>query len=421
MPTEPRGQRPRALMALALAGLLFTTLLAAPTPWAQAQTGATPAAANNWPAPSGVSAKAWILIDLSTGQSLAGSRESTPTEPGGLSVLMTAYLSFNALRERQIRMQQVLPGPTEDEVPAGPRMFLGPDGAKVRDLLTGLMLMGAHDAAVSLAKGISGSEEAFVALMNQTAERLGLRNTRFTNASGARTENPSAQTTAQEMAALAIQLYVEFPEAFQIANQREITFNGIRQTNRNRLLWLDRSVDGLIAIDHPTQASGLVTAQRPQPIGPREQMQRRLMVVVLQSTSAEVRAQETLELLNFGFQQFDVVRLFARNAIGTELEVFKGIRSKLKTEFRQDVLVAAPRKRFNELRTELQTGAGLVAPVTAGQRVGSLRIFMGPLQIHEVDLVAAESVKSAGLLGRAIDSVRLWARAPFHAPSTATP
>ncbi|MGA1660298.1 MAG: hypothetical protein ACO37H_07495, partial [Burkholderiaceae bacterium] len=172
---------------------------------------------------------------------------------------------------------------------------------------------------------------------------------------------------------------------------------------------------------HPTQASGLVTAQRPQPIGPREQMQRRLMVVVLQSTSAEVRAQETLELLNFGFQQFDVVRLFARNAIGTELEVFKGIRSKLKTEFRQDVLVAAPRKRFNELRTELQTGAGLVAPVTAGQRVGSLRIFMGPLQIHEVDLVAAESVKSAGLLGRAIDSVRLWARAPFHAPSPPTP
>jgi serine-type D-Ala-D-Ala carboxypeptidase (penicillin-binding protein 5/6) len=421
MPTEPRGQRPRALMALTLVGLLFTTLLAVPTRWAQAQTGAAPAATNNWPAPSGVSAKAWILIDLSTGQSLAGSRESTPTEPGGLSVLMTAYLSFNALRERQIRMQQVLPGPTEDEVPAGPRMFLGPDGAKVRDLLTGLMLMGAHDAAVSLAKGISGSEEAFVALMNQTAERLGLRNTRFTNASGARTENPSAQTTAQEMAALAIQLYVEFPEAFQIANQREITFNGIRQTNRNRLLWLDRSVDGLIAIDHPTQASGLVTAQRPQPIGPREQMQRRLMVVVLQSTSAEVRAQETLELLNFGFQQFDVVRLFARNAIGTELEVFKGIRSKLKTEFRQDVLVAAPRKRFNELRTELQTGAGLVAPVTAGQRVGSLRIFMGPLQIHEVDLVAAESVKSAGLLGRAIDSVRLWARAPFHAPSTATP
>ena len=421
MPTEPRGQRPRTLVVLALAGLLFTTLLAVPTQWAQAQTGATPAATNNWPAPSGVSAKAWILIDLSTGQSLAGSRESTPTEPGGLSVLMTAYLSFNALRERQIRMQQVLPGPNEDEVPAGPRMFLGPDGAKVRDLLTGLMLMGAHDAAVSLAKGISGSEEAFVALMNQTAERLGLRNTRFTNASGARTENPSAQTTAQEMAALAIQLYVEFPEAFQIANQREITFNGIRQTNRNRLLWLDRSVDGLIAIDHPTQASGLVTAQRPQPIGPREQMQRRLMVVVLQSTSAEVRAQETLELLNFGFQQFDVVRLFARNAIGTELEVFKGIRSKLKTEFRQDVLVAAPRKRFNELRTELQTGAGLVAPVTAGQRVGSLRIFMGPLQIHEVDLVAAESVKSAGLLGRAIDSVRLWARAPFHAPSTATP
>lgn len=380
--------------------------MAASTHDAQAQTP-------QWPSPNGVSAKAWMLIDLSTGQSLAGVRESTPTEPGGLSVLMTAYLSFTALRERQIRMQQVLPGPLEHEVPAGPRMFLGADGAKVKDLLTGVMLMGAHDAAVSLAKGISGSEDAFVALMNQTAKRLGLATTRFTNASGARTDANPAQTTAQEMAALAIQLYLEFPEAFQIANQREITFNGIRQTNRNRLLWLDRSVDGLIAIDHPTQASGLVTARRPQPIGPREQMQRRLMVVVLQSDSAEVRAQETLELLNFGFQQFDVVRLFKHNAVGSELEVFKGIRAKLKTEFRQDVLVAAPRSRFGELRTELQTGAGLVAPVTAGQRVGSMRIFLGPLQIHEVDLVAAESVKTAGLLGRAIDSVRLLVRPPF--------
>lgn len=382
------------------------SLGAASTHDAQAQTP-------QWPSPDGVSAKAWMLIDLSTGQSLAGVRESTPTEPGGLSVLMTAYLSFTALRERQIRMQQVLPGPLEHEVPAGPRMFLGADGAKVKDLLTGVMLMGAHDAAVSLAKGISGSEDAFVALMNQTAKRLGLATTRFTNASGARTDANPAQTTAQEMAALAIQLYLEFPEAFQIANQREITFNGIRQTNRNRLLWLDRSVDGLIAIDHPTQASGLVTARRPQPIGPREQMQRRLMVVVLQSDSAEVRAQETLELLNFGFQQFDVVRLFKHNAVGSELEVFKGIRAKLKTEFRQDVLVAAPRSRFGELRTELQTGAGLVAPVTAGQRVGSMRIFLGPLQIHEVDLVAAESVKTAGLLGRAIDSVRLLVRPPF--------
>jgi serine-type D-Ala-D-Ala carboxypeptidase (penicillin-binding protein 5/6) len=382
------------------------SLMAAPTHHAQAQTP-------QWPSPNGVSAKAWMLIDLSTGQSLAGVRESTPTEPGGLSVLMTAYLSFTALRERQIRMQQVLPGPLENEVPAGPRMFLGADGAKVRDLLTGVMLMGAHDAAVSLAKGISGSEDAFVALMNQTAKRLGLTTTRFTNASGARTDVNPAQTTAQEMAALAIQLYLEFPEAFQIANQREITFNGIRQTNRNRLLWLDRSVDGLIAIDHPTQASGLVTARRPQPIGPREQIQRRLMVVVLQSDSAEVRAQETLELLNFGFQQFDVVRLFKHNAVGSELEVFKGIRAKLKAEFRQDVLVAAPRSRFGELRTELQTGAGLVAPVTAGQRVGSMRIYLGPLQIHEVDLVAAESVKTAGLLGRAIDSVRLLVRPPF--------
>jgi serine-type D-Ala-D-Ala carboxypeptidase (penicillin-binding protein 5/6) len=380
--------------------------MAASTHHAQAQTP-------QWPSPNGVSAKAWMLIDLSTGQSLAGVRESTPTEPGGLSVLMTAYLSFTALRERQIRMQQVLPGPLENEVPAGPRMFLGADGAKVRDLLTGVMLMGAHDAAVSLAKGISGSEDAFVALMNQTAKRLGLHNTRFTNASGARTDVNPAQTTAQEMAALAIQLYLEFPEAFQIANQREITFNGIRQTNRNRLLWLDRSVDGLIAIDHPTQASGLVTARRPQPIGPREQIQRRLMVVVLQSDSAEVRAQETLELLNFGFQQFDVVRLFKHNAVGSELEVFKGIRAKLKAEFRQDVLVAAPRSRFGELRTELQTGAGLVAPVTAGQRVGSMRIYLGPLQIHEVDLVAAESVKTAGLLGRAIDSVRLLVRPPL--------
>jgi D-alanyl-D-alanine carboxypeptidase (penicillin-binding protein 5/6) len=163
-----------------------------------------------------------------------------------------------------------------------------------------------------------------------------------------------------------------------------------------------------MATDLPDRSSALVTAKRPQPLGPREQVQRRLLVVVTQAESAEKRVQDTQRLLNFGYQQFDLIRLYRQDEVSASIPVFKGAIPTLKTEFRQDVLVAIPRNQQGNIRSVLQHPKGLVAPIVANQPVGELRVWFANQEIHQVALVAADSIRPAGLLGRAIDSLRLW-------------
>lgn len=388
-----------------------TTGPKAPPELAPQPDGLTPAealqkATKYWPPPPKLSATSFMLVDLSTGQALAGKAETSPMPPGGMTSLMTAYLCFGAIRERRLRIGQTLPGPSERDVPPGPRMFLTPEGATVQELMRGLLVLGAQDAALALAIGIAGSEAAFVSTMNEAAYRLGMSRTRFANATGA--VMPEAQTTAEDLALLAAALFREFPEVFDYSQQRALTFNGILQTNKNRLLWLDRSVDGLFATDLSGRSSGLVTARRPQPLGPREQTQRRLLVILLDTPDPEIRSQESLALLNFGYQLFDLVRLFRADERPIVLPIYKGHQDKLRAEFRQDVQVAVPRGAVNSLRLEIQHPKGLVAPIVAGQTVGLLRVWLGELEVHRVEMVAAESVKQASLLGRAIDNLKLW-------------
>jgi len=385
-----------------LTGLILgVSLLASLSPIAKAQSGS-----NFWPMPSQISADSWLLIDLSTGQTLASLNENQAMHPGGLTALMTSYLTFSALRDRVIRLEQVIPSPPENEIRPGPRIFLGAQGANVRELLEGVLVLGAHDAGLALARAISGSEAGFVNLMNQTAQKLGMRQTVFVNASGA--FHIDTQSSARDLAILASTLYQDFPDALNYSSRREISFNGIRQTNPNRLLWLDRSVDGLMATDLPGRSSALVTAKRPQPLGPQEQVQRRMMVVISQAETPEKRVQDAQRLLNFGYQQFDLIRLYRQNEVSATIRVYKGATDALDTEFRQDVLVAVPRNQQGGIRSELQHPQGVVAPVVANQPVGELRVWFGSRQIHSVSLVAADSVRPAGLLGRAIDSLVLW-------------
>lgn len=392
-----------ALVSLSLVSLSLVSLW----PSAPCQASAT-----GWPEPPALASPSFMLVDLSTGQALTSRQEDMAVNPGGLAVLMTAYLGFQAVRERRLSLGQMLSSPPESAIPPGPRMFLGPEGASVRDLLSGLLVIGAQDAALTLALAIAEQEDRFVLAMNQTAARLGMANTRFVNATGA--PHVDAQTTARDMALLAAQLHRDFPEAFEKSQQRSLRFNGILQANKNRLLWLDRSVDGLFATDFAERSSGLVTTNRPQPLGPIERSQRRLLVVLLGAPSADQRAQETLRLLNFGYQQFDLVRLFSVTHQPLSLPVYKGVSRELRASFRQDVKVAVPRGMAKQLRLELQHPRGLAAPITAGQPVGLLRVWLGNLEIHRLELIAAESVKAAGLLGRAVDSLSLLWQA--HGP-----
>lgn len=386
--------------------LLFSFLVSLSLLVGLGSTAKAQLASNFWPLPSQVSADSWLLIDLSTGQTLASLNENQPMHPGGLTALMTSYLTFSALRDRLIRLEQIIPSPPESEIPPGPRIFLGVQGANVKELLEGVMVLGAHDAGLALARAISGSEAGFVTLMNQTAQKLGMRQTLFMNASGA--FNVDTQSSARDLAILASTLFQDFPDALKYSSRREISFNGIRQANPNRLLWLDRSVDGLMATDLPERSSALVTAKRPQPLGLREQVQRRIMVVISQAETPERRVQDAQRLLNFGYQQFDLIRLYRQSEVSATLRVYKGATDSLATEFRQDVLVAIPRNQQGGIRSELQHPQGVVAPVVANQPVGELRVWLGSRQIHSVSLVAADSVRPAGLLGRAIDSLVLW-------------
>jgi serine-type D-Ala-D-Ala carboxypeptidase (penicillin-binding protein 5/6) len=369
---------------------------------------ATVSAQDFWPAPPKIAAPTWVLVDATTGQTLASQNPDKIIRPASLTKLMTAYLTFSALRERKIRLEQNVASPTEAEIPQGSRMFLLPgQNVSVSDLLSGLAVLSAHDAAIALAKAISGTETEFVVLMNKTAQRLGMTNTQFTNATGV--TDTEHRTTVSDLVRLSTQLVNEFPEYLREFNRREFTYNGIRQVNRNRLLWLDNSVDGLMT--GKSEQEGFIiaiSAHRPQPIGASGRVQRRLLAILAGAQTEEARAQEGLKLLNFGFQQFDVMRLFNYDEFDHTVPVYKGATGKAQLQFSGDVLVAVPRGKSGEIRTQLERPNALLAPITAGQTVGQLRIWLGSTEIHQVPVISADAVRPAGILGRAIDAARLW-------------
>ena len=386
----------RQLLALSLAAFLGLT---------QASHAAEPAV---WPKPPRIAAPNWILTDVTTGQTLASSNADAAISPASLTKLMVVYLSFTALRERRLRLEQSVATPAESDIPPGSRMFLTANSeASVAELLQGLIIVGANDAALAIAKAISGSEDLFVELMNKTAEKLGMSQTRFLNATGR--QQTGHQSSVRDIARLAEALINEFPEQLREFGRREFTYNGIRQLNRNRLLWLDNSVDGLITTRTEADGYGIaISARRPQPIGPRERLQRRLVAVIAGASSEEARAQEGLKLLNFGFQQFDVLRLFRANEVSFQVPVYKGVSASTRIHFPRDVLVAIPRGKSKKVRTELERPTALLAPLYAGQAVGELEIWLDDQEIHRVPMAIADPVKPAGLFGRAVDTARLW-------------
>ncbi|MEN9759091.1 MAG: hypothetical protein RL676_240, partial [Pseudomonadota bacterium] len=249
----------RILLTMLLTLAVGTSAIAAP--------GATPAA---WPTPPKIAAPNWMLMDATTGQILASSNPDVPIAPASLTKLMTTYLTFSALRERKLRLDQNVASPAEAEIPQGARMFLLPGkNVSVNELLQGMITLGAHDAAIALAKAIGGSESAFVELMNKTAQKLGMANTRFANPTGV--PHPEHLSTVADIMRLSNSLITEFPEYLREFGRREFTYNGIRQVNRNRLLWLDNSVDGLMTGRSDTAGFAIaISAHRPQPLGTRE-------------------------------------------------------------------------------------------------------------------------------------------------------
>ena len=359
--------------------------------------------AQSLPAPT-IAARSWLLLDATSNQILGSQDADLRIEPASLTKIMTAYLAFSAIRDKRLDLNQTITVSNNAWKVDGDssKMFIEPSmPVRVNDLLYGLIVQSGNDAAVSLAEAVAGTEAAFADLMNREAQRMGLKSTRFANPHGLPSQDN--YSTARDLSILAARLVADFPDLYKIYSTKSFTYNKITQPNRNRLLWLDATVDGM-KTGH-TQAAGyclIASAKRPNGSG-----ERRLISVVLGTDSDAVRAQESQKLLNWGFLNFDTIKIYTKGQAVVTPSVWKGSQNDIKLGFNQDVYITLPRGFNPKLKPVVERPDPLVAPIRQFSRVGTLKIMADGKIISTLPLQALEQVNEASIVGRAFDSVRL--------------
>jgi D-alanyl-D-alanine carboxypeptidase (penicillin-binding protein 5/6) len=361
--------------------------------------------------PPEIAARQYILMDLTTGQTLAERDADTATDPASLTKLMTAYVVFGALRDKKLTLEQTIAVSKRawDERKGDPSLMFIDTTMRptVDELLHGMIIVSGNDASVALAEAVGGSVETFVGMMNRQAQAWGLKNTAFTNVTGL--TEPGHKASARDVAIIASRIVRDFPQYYRYYSLKEYTYNKIRQDNRNLLLHRDAAVDGMKT--GFTDAAGyclVASAAREYPnLGAGNK--RRLLSVVLGTASREARANESQKLLNWGFSAFDPVRLFEAGKVIVAPEVWKGTVREARLGAEGSVVIAVPRGEGDKLKTQVVRTDPLVAPLTKGQRVGTLKVTTAAgAPVAEVPLVVLEAVEQAGIFGRAWDAIRLW-------------
>lgn len=345
-----------------------------------------------------VAARSYILTDFQSGQTLASQNVHERVEPASLTKIMTAHVVFSALRQKSITLTQTVPVSERAWRAQGSRMFIEPSRpVTVDELMRGMIVQSGNDACIALAEAVAGSESVFVAMMNKEAGRLGMKNTRFANSTGL--PHPEHYTTAYDLSLLAAAMIRDFPEYYPLYSLREYTYNKITQPNRNRLLWLDPNVDG-VKTGH-TEAAGycLITSAR--------RGERRLISVVMGTASENARAMESQRLLNHGFQFYDTVHLYRKEHEVVAIPLWKGAQNKLRTGFGNDVYFSLPKGQADKLKARMEYKQPLIAPVNAGQKVGTVKFTLDGKPVAQHPLVALETVGVANVFGRAWDSMQL--------------
>ncbi|MCP3020680.1 D-alanyl-D-alanine carboxypeptidase family protein [Cupriavidus basilensis] len=366
-----------------------------------------PVRAQGVPMPQ-VAAKSWMLFDVTSGQALASQNADVRIEPASLTKLMTAYLAFSALKEKRLTLDQtVVPTTIVQKVKSDEsRMFLEANKpVSVQDLLLGLIVQSGNDAALALAEAVGGSEEGFVAMMNREAQRMGMKNTHFSNTDGI--PDPNHYTTAMDLATLTTRIIKDFPEYYSMYSQKEFTYNKIRQPNRNRLLYIDPTVDGL-KTGHTKSAGYCLISSAKRPLANVPNGSRRLVSIVIGTSTEAVRTQESLKILNYGFQFFDTLRLYDRGQVLATPDIYKGKASTVKIGVKDETYITVPKGTGGRIKPVLERQELLVAPLTAGQQVGTVKLMDGATKVAEFPVVALEDVPEAGFFGRLWDTIRLW-------------
>ena len=352
------------------------------------------------PVPPLLTAKSYLLYDYSSGQTLVNQKGDERMEPASLTKLMTAYLTFDALMHGTLTLQQKLTVPVAAvRNPGGESRMLLKAGQSVTvdELLHGLIVQSGNDAAYTLAVNVAGSEAGFVDMMNREAKRLGMNNTHFTNSVGLSASQH--YSTASDMALLTAAIVRDYPQHYSLFGLRSYTFNDVTQANRNRLLWIDPYADGL-KTGH-TESAGYCM------VGSAKRDNHRLISVLFGADSDNLRATESQKLLNFGFQNFDMVRLYEKDQPVARLRVWKGTESHLAVGFRRELFLTIPKGTLAQLKATMETHQPLFAPVSSGQQLGVLKLALAGKPYAEFPLVALDNVPLANVFSRGWDSIHL--------------
>lgn len=350
-------------------------------------------------APS-LAVKAYLLKDFNSGHIIAAENSSMRVEPASLTKIMTAYLSFKAIKNGHLQLNQTLPVSEAAWKAEGSRMFIEPNKpVTVDELLHGMIISSGNDASITLAEGIASSEALFADMMNKEAQRLGMKNSNFVNATGL--PDPQHYTTAEDLMILATALIRDFPQDYKrLYSVKEYTYNNIKQPNRNRLLWLDANVDGM-KTGH-TQSAGYCL------ISTANRNSTRLISVILGAPSDAARATESQKLLNFGFQFFESTLIYQKNQDVSKLKVWKGIEDEIASTVNTDLYLTLPKGAYANVKAIVTSTQPLIAPIKKGQVIGNVKFTLNGKTIGERPLVAKEAVNVAGVFGRAWDSIKLF-------------
>ena len=340
----------------------------------------------------------YILTDFQSGHTLVSQNATKRVEPASLTKMMTAHITFSALRQKRITLKQIVPVSEKAWRAKGSRMFIEPGKpVTVEELVSGLIVQSGNDASIALAEAIAGSEEGFVQMMNKEAERIGMKNTHFVNSTGL--PNPEHFTTAHDLALLVSDMIRRFPEHYPLYSLRKYTYNKISQSNRNRLLWLDPNVDGLKT--GYTKSAGYCLAAS------AKRNNTRLISIILGAKSDNVRTMESQRLLNYGFLSYDTVRVFRKNQEVAAIPLWKGQRTTLKTGFNHDLYFSLPKGQAAKLKATMEYNQPMIAPIIEGQKVGVVKFIFDGKQIANYPLVALESIDGSNFFSRKWDEILL--------------
>lgn len=351
-------------------------------------------------APPALAARSWLLYDFTGDRVLVNQDGDARLEPASMTKLMTAYLAFDALQHHTLSLEQKLTVPVSATRNSGSesRMLLkAGQTVTVNELLHGLIVQSGNDAAMMLALHIAGSESGFVDMMNQEAKRLGMINTHFTNSVGL--PDPLHYSSAADLALLAAAIIRDYPQHYKIFGLRDYTYNKVTQANRNRLLWLDPYADGLKS-GHSESAGYCLVASA-------NRDGHRLISVLFGAESDRLRASESQRLLNYGFQNFDNVRLYRKDQPVAKIRIWKGTESHAEIGFRHDLYLTIPKGSYSRLRATMELSQPIVAPIVGGQRVGTLKLAMDGEPYAEYPLVTLTPTPLANVFSRGWDTMQL--------------